>query len=210
MELLLDRGATMDVGKGSDVVACLRNGRVRAAEFLAAQGARLDVEGAAGVGALDAVKAFFTKDGELQSPATAQQLADGFGWACEFGQVEVVEFLLNHGVRGDAALNAENVTPLHWAALGGHPEIVKMLLARGADVNTREMSYGATPVGWAMHGWGNCTVKDDPERYYEVVDVLVAAGAEVGSLTSMDRRMMAALLGERTHRPGQRRRRRGL
>jgi ankyrin repeat protein len=198
MELLLDRGAVMDVGKSSDVVACLRNGRAAAAAFLAGKGARLDLEGAAGVGALDTVKAFFAEDGGLKAPATAQQLADGFGWACEFGRVAVVEFLLNHGVRANAALNAENVTPLHWAALSGHPEIVKMLLTRGADVDAREMSYGATPVGWAMYGWEHRTVMDDAERYYEVVDVLVAAGAKVDSLVSADRRMMAALLGERT------------
>jgi hypothetical protein len=34
------------------------------------------------------------------------------------------------------------------------------------------------------------------ERFYEVAEVLVAAGAEIGSLVSHDRRMMAALLGE--------------
>jgi ankyrin repeat protein len=196
MELLLDRGAVMDVGRSSDVVVCLRNGRAAAAEFLAGKGARLDLEGAAGVGALDAVKAFFAENGRLRGAATDKQLADGFGWACEFGRLAVVEFLLSHGARADAALNAENVTPLHWAALGGHPEIARMLLARSADVNAREMSYGATPVGWAMHGWGHRTVMDDPERYYEVVDVLVAAGAKIGSLVSADRRMMAALLGE--------------
>ena len=196
MELLLDRGAAMDVGRSSDVVVCLRNVRAAAAEFLWGKGARLDLEGAAGVGALDAVKGFFAEDGVLRAAATERQLADGFGWACEFGRLAVVEFLLNHGARADAVLNAENVTPLHWAALGGHPEIVRMLLARGADVNAQEMSYGATPVGWAMHGWGHRTVRDDAEHYYEVVDLLVAAGAEIGSLVSLDRRMMAALLGE--------------
>ena len=39
-------------------------------------------------------------------------------------------------------------------------------------------------------------MRTDGERYYEVVDVLVAAGAEIGSLIHPDRRMMAALLGE--------------
>jgi hypothetical protein len=71
-----------------------------------------------------------------------------------------------------------------------------MLLARGADVNARETGYGATPVGWAMHGWSHRSVGDDAARFYEVVDVLVAAGAEIGLLVSADRRMMSALLGE--------------
>jgi ankyrin repeat protein len=195
MELLLDRGAAID-GRSSTVNACLRNGRGPAAEFLAERGGRLDLEGAAGVGALDRVKEFFAEDGGLKAPATAQQLADGFGWACEFGRVRVVEFLLQHGVRADTTLRADGVTPLHWAALGGHVEIAKMLLAQGANVNARETSYGGRPVGWALHGFDHGRERHDEERYYQVVDVLVAAGASIGSLASPDRRMMAALLGE--------------
>jgi ankyrin repeat protein len=195
MELLLDRGAVID-GRSNTVNACLRNGRGAAAEFLAGKGARLDVEGAAGVGALDRVKEFFAEDGGLKAPATAQQLADGFGWACEFGRMHVVAFLLQHGVRADTTTRADGATPLHWAALGGRVEIVGLLLARGADVNARETSYGGMPVGWALHGFGDGRETHDEERYYEVVDVLVAAGASIGSLVSHDRRMMAALLGE--------------
>jgi hypothetical protein len=195
MELLLERGAAID-GSSSTVNACLRNGRGAAAEFLAGKGAQLDLEGAAGVGALDRVKEFFAQDGGLKAPATAQQLADGFAWACEFGRVRVVEFLLQHGVRADMALRADGVTPLHWAALGGRVEIVRLLLAQGADVNARETSYGGTPVGWALHGFGDGRQRGDEERHYQVVEVLVAAGASIGSLASPDRRMMAALLSE--------------
>lgn len=202
MELLLDRGAAMDVGKSSDVVVCLRNGRAQAGEFLWGKGARLDLEGAAGVGALDTVKQFFTEDGALQSSATAQQLSSGFSWACEFGRVNVVEFLLGHGMDADARVSADGQTGLHWAALGGHPEIVRMLLARGADVNAVETGYGGTPLGWAVYGYGHSADETDGDRYYAVVGVLVAAGAEIGSLESGDRRMMAALLGERTRPPG--------
>ncbi len=70
------------------------------------------------------VKAFFAEDGGMRASATEKQLADGFGWACEFGRLDVVEFLLQHGVHADATLRPDVVTPLHWAALGGHPEIV--------------------------------------------------------------------------------------
>jgi ankyrin repeat protein len=200
LELLLERGAAIDVGKSSDVVVCLRNGRGAAAEFLAKHGARLDLEGAAGVGLLDRVKEFFAEDSASQAGITAQQLADGFGWACEFGQLAVVDFLLEHGVRADTTLRADGVTPLHWAALGGYPEIVTILLAHGADANPRETGFYGSPVKWAVHAWGHCTNADLKERYYEVVDVLVAAGAATGSLVSIDRRMMAALLGESSRR----------
>src|SRR5947209_6781414 len=42
MQLLVDRGATID---GGDVVSCLRNGRGPAADYLADRGGRLDLEG---------------------------------------------------------------------------------------------------------------------------------------------------------------------
>src|SRR5262245_24526482 len=75
---LLERGATFansvapDYTSGNLVNACLANGRPQAAELLAQRGAPLDLEGAAGVGRLDVVKTFFTKDGELTN-ATEQQ-----------------------------------------------------------------------------------------------------------------------------------------
>ena len=54
--LLIDRGATIDgLDGGSVVVGCLRNGRRQAAEYLASRGARLNLEGAAGIGCLDVV-----------------------------------------------------------------------------------------------------------------------------------------------------------
>jgi Ankyrin repeats (3 copies) len=198
MELLLDRGAAMDVGKGSDVVACLRNGRAAAAAFLSGKGARLDLEGAAGVGALDTVKAFFAEDGGLKAPATAQQLADGFGWACEFGRVAMVEFLLRHGVRAEEALSGDGLIGLHLAALGGHTEVVRILLAHGADVNAQETRFDGTPVTWAVYGWSNRAPNDDGDRYCEVVAVLVQAGASVTRLKGVTANpaMLAALHGE--------------
>src|SRR5207245_9545418 len=50
LETLIDHGATIDPGGRSDVIACLRNDRPQAAEFLATRGAQLDFEAAAGVG----------------------------------------------------------------------------------------------------------------------------------------------------------------
>jgi len=67
MEILLTYGATLegavapDYTRGSLVNACLANGRPNAAEFLGRRGARLDLDGAAGVGRLDVVKNFFNR-----------------------------------------------------------------------------------------------------------------------------------------------------
>src|SRR5262245_34090919 len=133
MDLLIEHGAIIDgPDGGSEVNGCLHNGRGEAAEFFASRGARLDLEGAAGVGRLDVVKSFFNDDGSLKPPATQEQMKDGFAWACEFGRTSVVEFLLQCGMKLDAPLKHDGETGLHWAAYEGHVDTVKLLLARGA------------------------------------------------------------------------------
>ena len=96
IEALLEHGAVID-GGGRPSNGCLHNDRPQAAEFLAARGARLNLEGAAGVGRLDIVKSYFNDDGSLKPPATEKQMKDGFAWACEFGRTSVVDFLLQRG-----------------------------------------------------------------------------------------------------------------
>ena len=106
MELLIDHGAIIDGPDGGSAVnGCLHNGRGEAAEFLASRGAHLDLEGAAGVGRLDAVKRFFKDDGSLKPTATEQHPQAGFAWACEFGRTSVVEFLLEREWKIDASLS---------------------------------------------------------------------------------------------------------
>jgi ankyrin repeat protein len=179
--VLIDQGAILDgPDGGSTVNGCLHNGRGEAAEFLASRGARLDLEGAAGVGRLDVVKTFFKGKGRLKAPATQQQLKDGFAWACEFGRTGVVDFLLEKGMELDAKLKHDGQTGLHWAAYHGHADTVKLLLERGAPVDAKDESYGGTPLGWALYAWGNATERGaERGRYYEVVALLVRAGAEL-------------------------------
>jgi ankyrin repeat protein len=181
LELLLERGATIDgPGDGSDVNACLHNGRGKAASFCAERGARLDLEGAAGVGRLDAVRRFLRPDGALTEGATEKQKIDGFAWACEYGRTTVVEYMLDAGVPLDSRLRHDGQTALHWAAYGGHPDTVRLLIARKAPVNMKDLSYDGTPLGWALYAWGNRTMIDtEREAYYDVVAQLVRAGATV-------------------------------
>ncbi len=151
MELLIDRGAIIDgPDRYSGVNGCLRNGRGEAAEFLAGRGARLDLEGAAGIGRLEIVKSFFADDGSLKPPATREQMRDGFAWACEFGRVSVVGFLLERGIEVGAKLR-HGETGLHWAAYGGHSAIVQLLLERGAPIDVKDDRYDGTPLDWALH-----------------------------------------------------------
>ena len=181
MEQLIERGAGIDrPDGGSAVLDCLHNGRGEAAAFLAERGARLNLEGAAGVGRLDMVEACFQSDGALRPPATATQMRDGFTWACEFGRVAVVDFLLQQGVAVDARLPHHGQTGLHWAAFGGHAGTVALLLEHGAPVGILDESFGGTSLEWAIYGWGGQPAAGLSD-YYETVALLARAGATLDS-----------------------------
>jgi ankyrin repeat protein len=212
MELLIEHGAMIDGPDGGSAVnPCLHNGRGEAAEFLANRGARLDLEGAAGAGRLDVVKSFFDDDGSMKSPATQRQMKDGFAWACEFGRTSVVDFLLQRGMEAGAKLLQEGgETGLHWAAYGGHADIVSLLLERGAPVDAKDKRHDGTPLGWALYGWGTSPDRAERRGYYEVVALLVRAGAKLdpqwyeddvdrqraAKKMQSDPRMLAALRGQ--------------
>ena len=176
IETLLASGASVDgqAGGWSPLTAALANGRGEAAEFLAARGARLDLEGAAGVGRLDVVGSFFNDGGGLHANATREQMEAGFMWACEYGRTAVVEFLL---AKGFDAATARRCTGLHWAALSGHVSIVNILLTRKPPVNSKDESFGGTPLDWALYGWNDPPPTARQGNHCEVVRLLVAAGA---------------------------------
>jgi hypothetical protein len=200
IDLFLARGARIDVtGAGNAhafVNGCLANGRLEAADHLARRGAPLDLEGAAGLGRLDLLKSFFDSDGTLKATATATQMYAGFNWACQYGHTAAVEFLLEHGV----SLNDPRQIGVYWAGYGGHVEMVRALLKRNPPLDIRDASFSATPLGWAVQGWWER--RETPEArepYYEVVSLLVAAGAPIeprwlsGEDTITDPRMLATL-----------------
>jgi ankyrin repeat protein len=209
LELLIAHGAALDGPDGSSSVnSCLHNGRGEAAEFLANAGARLDLEGSAGVGRLDIVKSYFDSDGKLLPSATPEQMRDGFTWACEFGRTEVVEFLLASGIDVGTKLKSHGATGLHWAAYGGHAAIIKLLLERGSRVDVEDETYNGTPLGWALYAWDTLPAQKKAERssYYEAIALLVRNGAKpdpsyydsgrYAAATQFDARMSAALRGD--------------
>lgn len=184
MEILLDYGAAIDRpgaagNRHCAVVGCLANGCVKGAEFLARRGARLDLEGAAGVGRLDAVRSYFNTDGSLKANATLIQMERGFLWACEYGRVDIVEFLCGKGIDLLAQANTGE-TAMHWAVIGGQLEIITLLLERGASLEALN-SYGGTALGQAL--WS--AVNGDPGiDYVRTIEMLLEAGAKIedGSL----------------------------
>jgi len=210
LDILLKYGASVDgiPGGWNPLIAALHNGRGEAAAHLAKRGARLDLEGAAGVGQLEAVKSFFNEDGNLKANATKTQMESGLMWACEYGRASVVDFLLEKGVNVGAQPHGE--TGLHWAAYAGHAHTVKALLKWKAPVDIEDKRFGGTPLGWALYGWCDHPLEAHHGGYYEVVARLVAAGATVErewladpdrelpipQKVRADRRMLAALRGE--------------
>jgi ankyrin repeat protein len=161
------------------------------------------LEAAAGVGRLDLVGSFFSPDGSLKPPATIAQLKDGFTWACEYGHADVVEYLLDHGVAASEVLpRPHKQTGLHWAAHGGHADTVKVLLKRRSALDVRDGTFSGTPLDWALHAWRERRGADPVARepFYEIVALLVAAGAPVESAWLSDQektdpRMVAILTG---------------
>jgi ankyrin repeat protein len=179
MEILLDHGALINHPQAagneeSAVNGCLANDRPGAAEFLAARGAKLDLEGAAGVGRLDVVKSFFNDDGRLKPGAMEKQMRAGFIWACEYGRRDVVEFLVDKGVDLRVGENTGQ-TGLHLAAHRGQLEIIKLLVKLGAPLEAKN-AYGGTVLGQAT--WS--VVHGDPAiDRVPVIEALLAAGARI-------------------------------
>jgi hypothetical protein len=226
IDVLLEHGARLDLPGGGHnhglVNACLRNGCPGAADYLARLGAPLDLEAAAGVGRLDVVKGFFDDrtrphvpplhvvergtGGEAveRGPGGEAQMRDGFSQACGYGHPDVVEFLLGKGMKVDARLSVVGAghTGLHVAAYAAQVEVVRVLLRHGAPVNVKDETWGTPPLVWALHAWSEERAAP-PERYTQVVAMLVAAGAVVdpellgSEKVRTDPRMLCALTGGR-------------
>jgi len=169
IDVLLTHGAHMDrrglVGHdGLLVQGCLANGQPEAAQYLASRGAPLDLEGAAGLGRVDAVRDLFAR-------ATPSEIRKAFGMACAYGRAEVVEFLLTQGVEVDTELKShgDGHTGLHVAAFHGQLDVVRTLLRRGARADAIDRTWKTPPITWAMTGK---QIARHPGQYDEVIDAL--------------------------------------
>jgi ankyrin repeat protein len=179
IQILLDHGAEIDhktsAGNQQNAVrGCLANGRGDAAVYLADRGAKLDLEGAAGVGRLDVVTQYFNEDGRLKRKTNKRQVQSAFHHACQWGRLNVIEFLLDKGVSLDGHFGVGQ-TPLHCAAISGQLETIKFLLKLNPPLEARNI-YGGTVLGqtlWsAAHG-------GDPKLYSAIIETLIDAGAKL-------------------------------
>jgi ankyrin repeat protein len=193
LELLLEAGAVIDAS-GSTVNACLANGRPHAAVFLAERGAKLDLEGAAGVGRIDLAASFFDRDGGLLNGETIAQLESGLMWACEYGHTDVVNFLLDHQVNVNTEVRG--MTGLHWAVIGGRLNTIKLLISRGASLEIKN-SFGGTVLGTAVWAFANSGPvgrwPDTDTDWVAIIKELIAAGANLDATPSLRERVVQLL-----------------
>jgi hypothetical protein len=195
LQKLLDYGAEINrisiAGNGqSMVMACLDNGRPKAAAYLADRGAQYGFVETAALGQLERLKGFFDGNAALHpSPAL---LEAAFLYACQFAPIEAVAFLIQQRVN-IAARDRDGQTGLHHAVMGCNLQTVR-LMAGYMELLEIVNVYGGTPAGQAL--W--CAAHDvDPDRYIPILDSLFVAGARLPTHHAAISSLIDAWLKER-------------
>jgi len=168
IDLLRERGATLDLGTSEPVIpdwgamnvldAPLANYAPRAAEKLIELGARADVCAAAALGRIDLLQASFDSEGRLRVPSVHHGAVlsqrDAIGLALLFAYVnkkpDAVEFLFGRDGNWNMT-GVNNGTAMHRAAWEGDLAMVKRLVSKGADTSNRDNPFNSTPLSWAQH-----------------------------------------------------------
>jgi ankyrin repeat protein len=158
MQLLVERGAKLEIPAPNVLDASLANHAPRAAEKLIELGAKPDVVAAAALGRMDLLRGFFDAEGRLRTRPRRHGVElserDAIGLALLFAYVNqrpaAVDFLLERdGNWNMTGLN--NGTALHRAAWEGDLAMVERLVAKGADMSNRDNPFMSTPLSWAQH-----------------------------------------------------------
>ena len=158
IDLLLARGARLDLRAPDVLHRSLSNHATRAAERLIELGAEVDVCAAAALGRMDRLRDAFDAAGKLKTPVRrgSETLSerDAIGLAMLFayvnGRREAVDFLLEKDGNWNM-IGVNNGTALHRAAGSGDRAMVERLVAKGADLDDRNNPFNATPLSWADH-----------------------------------------------------------
>jgi ankyrin repeat protein len=206
VELLLDFGAAIDGvdDDGSPLMTALAFGYGSAAATLARRGARIDnVVAAAALGRIALLERLVDRGDSIKASLAAlywipvpvdrrARLGHALSWAAAFGEAQAVELLLDRGV-DPAGSDRSDMTALHWAAANRHLQIVGLLLERGAPLEGKN-TWGGTVLAstaWFVangswfpttHPRGELAPKPSA-AYAEIVEALLAAGADVGVLS---------------------------
>jgi len=69
--------------------------------------------------------------------------------ACQRGDMELVESLIESGRASANERDPQNISPLHWAAINAHLSLCRYLLGQGTEVDVVGGELAATPLQWA-------------------------------------------------------------
>jgi ankyrin repeat protein len=172
------------------IYSAAEKGRVEVVEYLADQGAQLDVETYGGstpiYAAVDKghadVVAVLLKKGAQPIGAFKNSVLPA---AVKKGNRKIVELLLDGGVNPSAQASD---LPLNLAAAHAYPEILELLLDRGADVHGK-----SGPAYTALHEAANtrhrgpahrAPKEDRTPQYTQCVEILIKRGADVRAATN--------------------------
>jgi len=176
----------MDETNISPVLTAAYHNEMGVANYLVANGAKMDIFSSSALGLTYIVKNLVQKYPKMVN-AVAIDGYQPLGLASFFGRTETAQYLILHGAEVNSpSVNEMRVMPLHSAAAGRHLDVVRLLLANGADVNAEQQGGFTALHAAAQNG------------QVEMIQLLLANGAKVDALT-FDRKTPADFARERGH-----------
>ncbi len=214
IRLMVEHGADVNVADAKGMTPyrmASRFGRPEIAAFLAQSGAETALTpvdcflSACAVEDLEGMQRCLTESPTLISMLSPED-KKVLSLAARENRVAMAKLLLDAGV--PLSVEDGGLLPLHWAAWMGHPEMVELCLRYHPDLEAKN-SYGGTPLSTAVYGSRHCqesnarmkeggvlTEEEREANYLRVVELLVAAGAEVHeSMRGLGTKRINALLG---------------
>ncbi len=176
----------MDDSSLSPVITAAYHGEMNIANYLVANGAKMDIFSSSALGLTYIVKNLVQKYPKMVNAVAI----DGYlplGLASFFGRTETAQYLILHGADVNSpSVNEQRVMPLHSAAAGRHLEVARLLLANGADVNAEQQGGFTALHAAAQNG------------QLEMIQLLLVSGAKTDALT-FERKTPADFARERGH-----------
>lgn len=176
----------MDDSSLSPVITAAYHGEMNIANYLVANGAKMDIFSSSALGLTYIVKNLVQKYPKMVNAVAI----DGnlpLGLASFFGRTETAQYLILHGADVNSpSVNEQRVMPLHSAAAGRHLEVARLLLANGADVNAEQQGGFTALHAAAQNG------------QLEMIQLLLVSGAKTDALT-FERKTPADFARERGH-----------